>query len=121
MLEAYARTSAYDAAIVGHSQQAKGASQFPQNLSLQFTKSQELRYGENPHQKAAVLCEGRLEGLLACVSAAACRQAAFIQQFAGCQFHAAPHARLALQSGDSNTEAQQPVRRSLWQEPEGEL
>ncbi len=56
--KAYARTAAYDGAIsnwlgaVIDSPAAK-ADVYPRTLSLQFVKSQDLRYGENPHQTAA--------------------------------------------------------------------
>jgi len=60
--EVFERTSAYDGAISRYLKQslpslrgagAKGASSFPERIDLAFTKVQDLRYGENPHQKAA--------------------------------------------------------------------
>ena len=56
--KAYARTAAYDGAIsnwlgavVDHPEgKAEG---FPRTFSVQFGKAQAMRYGENPHQKAA--------------------------------------------------------------------
>jgi phosphoribosylaminoimidazolecarboxamide formyltransferase/IMP cyclohydrolase len=45
----FARTSAYDAAIYRY----LIGEEFPQNLNLSYKKLQDLRYGENPHQKAA--------------------------------------------------------------------
>ncbi|EGQ63703.1 phosphoribosylaminoimidazolecarboxamide formyltransferase/IMP cyclohydrolase, partial [Acidithiobacillus sp. GGI-221] len=36
---------------------------FPQTLSLQFKKAQDLRYGENPHQAAAFYRDGSGGGL----------------------------------------------------------
>ena len=60
--KAYARTAAYDAAISnwmgavldnpndGRDGRAEG---FPRTLTVQFSKRQDLRYGENPHQHAA--------------------------------------------------------------------
>ena len=54
MLKAFQRTSAYDAAIAGFFD----GGVFPGELRLYFTKSRELRYGENPHQKAAVYLSG---------------------------------------------------------------
>ncbi len=49
---AFATTGGYDAAISRYlSAQAK--IEFPERLNLAYTKSAELRYGENPHQKAA--------------------------------------------------------------------
>lgn len=58
--EAFARTSAYDAAITSYlaSTAAESgnaaASAFPQQLRLEFYKAAELRCGENPHQAAAL-------------------------------------------------------------------
>ena len=50
--KAFARTAAYDAAISNHLQSLNAA--FPPTLSLQFSHGRMLRYGENPHQQAAV-------------------------------------------------------------------
>jgi len=47
----FAKTSAYDAAIYNFL--ASDAQEFPPSLSLKYKKLQDLRYGENPHQKAA--------------------------------------------------------------------
>jgi len=49
--KAFARTSAYDAAICNYL--TKNEDALPDSLNLSFTKIQDLRYGENPHQKAA--------------------------------------------------------------------
>jgi len=54
----FARTSAYDAAIYNYLTNnerpaTNDAQSFPPTLSLKFTKLQDLRYGENSHQKAA--------------------------------------------------------------------
>jgi phosphoribosylaminoimidazolecarboxamide formyltransferase/IMP cyclohydrolase len=54
--KAFAHTAAYDAAIANHlgalgSEGHPGA--FPDRLTLQWQKVQDLRYGENPHQAAA--------------------------------------------------------------------
>ena len=61
-VQAYAHTAAYDATIThylmqqpladGESAEQEGQG-FPELLTLSFTKVQDLRYGENPHQKAA--------------------------------------------------------------------
>ena len=48
---AYARTAAYDAAIATWFARAEP---FPQTLQLTATRRQPLRYGENPHQHAAL-------------------------------------------------------------------
>jgi len=50
--KAFARTAAYDAAISNYLSNMDMA--FPHTLSLQFTHGRMLRYGENPHQQAAV-------------------------------------------------------------------
>ena len=56
--EVFARTSGYDRAIYeylsnqGQGSRVKGQG-FPEKLCLDFVKVQDLRYGENPHQKAA--------------------------------------------------------------------
>lgn len=47
---AFAHTAAYDSAIAGY----LAGEQFPATLPLAFRKHQELRYGENPHQPAAL-------------------------------------------------------------------
>jgi phosphoribosylaminoimidazolecarboxamide formyltransferase/IMP cyclohydrolase len=53
----FARTAAYDAAIAAHLGQAFGAASpatLPASLRVQAPLVQALRYGENPHQKAAL-------------------------------------------------------------------
>jgi phosphoribosylaminoimidazolecarboxamide formyltransferase / IMP cyclohydrolase len=53
----FARTSAYDALIAGYLARTYGladASALPQALGIQVPQAQSLRYGENPHQKAAL-------------------------------------------------------------------
>ncbi len=50
---AYRRTAAYDAAIGGWFAQQAGDA-FPERLVLAGTLQQTLRYGENPHQSAAL-------------------------------------------------------------------
>jgi phosphoribosylaminoimidazolecarboxamide formyltransferase/IMP cyclohydrolase len=74
--QAFATTSAYDTAIAnalaeitvddaGHfdiSQMGQGAG-FPETLRLQFQKAFDLRYGENPHQKAALYNDGTDKGV----------------------------------------------------------
>jgi len=68
-IEVFRATSNYDGVIhnylkdhILHS--GAGKLEFPQNLNLGFAKIQELRYGENPHQKAAFYAEkGNSSGL----------------------------------------------------------
>jgi phosphoribosylaminoimidazolecarboxamide formyltransferase/IMP cyclohydrolase len=52
----YARTAAYDAAIAAHLQKEFSAGQnaLPASLALSAPLAQPLRYGENPHQRAAL-------------------------------------------------------------------
>jgi phosphoribosylaminoimidazolecarboxamide formyltransferase/IMP cyclohydrolase len=51
----FAHTAAYDGAVAGYlSSLADGKRrEYPDVLTLQFTKLQDMRYGENPHQSAA--------------------------------------------------------------------
>lgn len=58
-IKAFEHTAAYDAAIANYFGQrvGNGEPDFPRTLSLQFTKKQGMRYGENPHQKAAFYVE----------------------------------------------------------------
>ncbi|ATY33170.1 bifunctional phosphoribosylaminoimidazolecarboxamide formyltransferase/IMP cyclohydrolase [Sphingomonas psychrotolerans] len=52
--KAYAATAAYDAAIASWFAFADQGERFPQTLPVALTKGPELRYGENPHQSAAL-------------------------------------------------------------------
>ena len=67
-IEVYNCTSKYDAAIYNYLsnifKRPKEFKDFPGELTLAFDKIQELRYGENPHQKAAFYREkGKNTGL----------------------------------------------------------
>jgi phosphoribosylaminoimidazolecarboxamide formyltransferase / IMP cyclohydrolase len=48
----FAHTASYDAAILGYL--SRGQESMPQTLSLVLERQQALRYGENPHQRAAL-------------------------------------------------------------------
>ena len=67
--KAFATTAAYDSAIastlerVGEGFALKPAQGFPRNLRLSFRKVMDLRYGENPHQKAAMYTDGSGAGV----------------------------------------------------------
>ncbi|HET7208120.1 MAG TPA: bifunctional phosphoribosylaminoimidazolecarboxamide formyltransferase/IMP cyclohydrolase [Terriglobales bacterium] len=69
--QAFAMTAAYDSAIAATLErvQANGhfdlqaESGFPQTLRLSFNKMMDLRYGENPHQKAAMFSDGSSSGI----------------------------------------------------------
>jgi phosphoribosylaminoimidazolecarboxamide formyltransferase/IMP cyclohydrolase len=56
-LKAFQRTAAYDAAIqtyLGEQLEGESAAPFPSQLSVGMPRVAQLRYGENPHQKAAL-------------------------------------------------------------------
>ncbi|MFZ0795326.1 MAG: bifunctional phosphoribosylaminoimidazolecarboxamide formyltransferase/IMP cyclohydrolase, partial [Candidatus Korobacteraceae bacterium] len=73
--KAFATTAAYDSAIAstlerigapenGAGKFARGnADVFPETLRLSFRKAFDLRYGENPHQKAALYSDGSGKGV----------------------------------------------------------
>ncbi len=50
---AFAYTAAYDAAIQTYLQKDEGANPLPETMVIALDKVQDLRYGENPHQRAA--------------------------------------------------------------------
>ncbi len=55
-VKAFEHTARYDGAIanyLGAIGTDGGRTVFPRSLTLQFTKLQDMRYGENPHQRAA--------------------------------------------------------------------
>ena len=52
--EAFQRTAAYDRAIADYFAGSASDDQFPAALRLRFDRQAVLRYGENPHQQAAV-------------------------------------------------------------------
>lgn len=49
----FEHTANYDSLIAEYMRKEANMSMFPQTLSLTYEKAQEMRYGENPHQKAA--------------------------------------------------------------------
>ncbi|HOW35455.1 MAG TPA: bifunctional phosphoribosylaminoimidazolecarboxamide formyltransferase/IMP cyclohydrolase [Candidatus Omnitrophota bacterium] len=60
-LEAFQMTSRYDGIIYGFLNERLRSSEFsalPKEINLRFSKIQDLRYGENPHQKAAFYSQG---------------------------------------------------------------
>jgi phosphoribosylaminoimidazolecarboxamide formyltransferase/IMP cyclohydrolase len=67
--KAFQTTAAYDSAIartlerVGGDFELRAAEGFPENLRLCFQKVMDLRYGENPHQKAAMYADGERVGV----------------------------------------------------------
>lgn len=59
-VKAFEHTSHYDGAIANYLGCLTGETKadFPRTINFQFNKVQEMRYGENPHQKAAFYREG---------------------------------------------------------------
>ena len=58
--KAFAHTAAYDGAIAGYLTSLNGKrGEYPEVLTLQLRKLQDLRYGENPHQSAALYRDAR--------------------------------------------------------------
>jgi phosphoribosylaminoimidazolecarboxamide formyltransferase/IMP cyclohydrolase len=60
--KAFATTAAYDGAISTTLQKFAGDGPFPLNLHMNFRKMMDLRYGENPHQKAALYLDPAVAG-----------------------------------------------------------
>ncbi len=60
-IKVFEHTARYDGAIANYFGALDGASaerrDFPRTFSMQFVKSDEMRYGENPHQRAAFYVE----------------------------------------------------------------
>lgn len=52
--DAFRRSVAYDSAILGYFEGEAHIPEMSESLNLNFQKIQDLRYGENPHQKAAL-------------------------------------------------------------------
>ncbi|MFN3193019.1 MAG: bifunctional phosphoribosylaminoimidazolecarboxamide formyltransferase/IMP cyclohydrolase [Aureliella sp.] len=52
--EAFAMTCNYDQAISDYFRTEQGGDELPVNLTVRLNRKAQLRYGENPHQKAAV-------------------------------------------------------------------
>lgn len=66
MQKVFMHTSSYDTMIADYIRRERGDRQLPQTLTLTFEKVQDMRYGENPHQKAAFYREiGKSKGTLA--------------------------------------------------------
>ena len=71
--QAFATTAAYDASIASTLEQInisdgrfqRAADDFPATLRLSFRKAMPLRYGENPHQRAALYTDGSGHGVAA--------------------------------------------------------
>jgi phosphoribosylaminoimidazolecarboxamide formyltransferase/IMP cyclohydrolase len=70
--KAFATTAAYDSAIATTLERVetgdgpfpvKASEEFPPTLRMSFRKAMDLRYGENPHQKAAMYSDGSGKGV----------------------------------------------------------
>ena len=59
----FAHTSSYDAAILGYL--SRDAEPFPPALGIALERAQPLRYGENPHQRAALYATDEPDGVRA--------------------------------------------------------
>src|SRR5690606_17455009 len=62
--QAFEHTAQYDGMIANHFSARKTsneAREFPNTFNVQFEKAQDMRYGENPHQKAAFYVEADAE------------------------------------------------------------
>lgn len=65
MNKVFEHTANYDAMICNYLKSERKDESFPNALTLTYEKVQEMRYGENPHQKAALYKEiGKCEGSL---------------------------------------------------------
>ena len=63
-VKTFEHTAQYDGAIANHLGAIDpdgGQHDFPRTINLQFRQAQSMRYGENPHQKAAFYVEARLD------------------------------------------------------------
>jgi phosphoribosylaminoimidazolecarboxamide formyltransferase/IMP cyclohydrolase len=63
--KAFAHTACYDATIWHHLEMTEGDGALPERLPVALRKHEDLRYGENPHQRAALYRQpGRRPGSL---------------------------------------------------------
>ena len=86
-IEAYEHTAAYDGAIANYfgKRVAPGSDDFPRTFNSQFIKTQEMRYGENPHQKAAFYVEkNTTEASISTAQQIQGKELSFIGRFNGC-------------------------------------
>ena len=65
MQKVFEHTANYDTMICNYIKEQRNDESFPNELTLTYEKVQEMRYGENPHQKGALYKEvGKCEGSL---------------------------------------------------------
>lgn len=63
MQKVFAHTSSYDTLIADYLKKERNDDSLPETLTMTFEKVQDMRYGENPHQKAAFYKEiGKKKG-----------------------------------------------------------
>jgi len=61
---AFAHTASYDVAVASwFSQQLETETALPEFVGATFTRAHALRYGENPHQSAALYTQGQAQGI----------------------------------------------------------
>jgi phosphoribosylaminoimidazolecarboxamide formyltransferase/IMP cyclohydrolase len=110
---AYARTAAYDAMIARWMAGERGEI-FPATLTIGATRKQLLRYGENPHQQAALYVADA--GKRGVATAEQVGQGALLQQSQRhrCRLRAGRRVR---RPGRRHHQARQPVRRRHRQHP----
>ena len=61
---AFAHTASYDVAVASwFSQQLETKEALPEFVGATFTRAHALRYGENPHQSAALYTQGQAQGI----------------------------------------------------------
>jgi phosphoribosylaminoimidazolecarboxamide formyltransferase/IMP cyclohydrolase len=66
MQKVFMHTSSYDTMIADYLRKERNDTELPNTLTMTFEKVQDMRYGENPHQKAAFYREiGKLTGSIA--------------------------------------------------------
>lgn len=61
----FEHTSSYDTLIADYMRRQRGAEVLPETITMTYEKIQDMRYGENPHQKAAFYKEvAKTKGML---------------------------------------------------------
>ena len=109
--KAYARTAAYDAAIGDWFAEALGE-RAPRRRAFAGRLAQELRYGENPHQRAAFYVSGERRPGVATATAAPGQGALLQQPRRRRRGHrAGGRVRSCPVGGGRHHQARQPVRR----------
>ena len=112
--KAFAHTAAYDGAIASYlgrlATPEAPLADFPDTLHLSASLARALRYGENPHQKAAFYALDGDAGPVAREGRGAAGQGAQLQQPPRSRRRHAPVRRVRA-AGRRDHQAQQPVRR----------